>query len=252
MPRAYDATLRGGLGRAKDSLNLRSAYTDIGGMRPTTRHALTTAAVLLCAVAGTACRPDWAQYRIEAGQHVASVHAAANGDLPRSGFSTTTGRFYTFVLDASAAYQLTNPTQPDDQFDWNKLPGLSDCGDIDLSRNGAMFAWRWRSDLDPQRLEVTAYANANGVHQTPDEPLFTLTADELAAEPEITYLFGLDGDQYRFAATGTVGDRRIDATANLPRSCPGVAASTLKWASGLYFGGTSTAPQVVTGWIREP
>lgn len=27
--------------------------------------------------------------------------------------------------------------------------------------------------------------------------------------------------------------------------------TVLKWASGFYFGGTSTAPQRITGWILE-
>jgi hypothetical protein len=51
-------------------------------------------------------------------------------------------------------YRITNPVQPDDQLDWNKLPGVSDCGQLDLAQDGFMFAWRWRLDLTPNVLEL--------------------------------------------------------------------------------------------------
>ncbi len=55
-------------------------------------------------------------------------------------------------------YTLTAPVQPNDQLDWNKLPGISDCDQLDLSVDGVMFGWRWRLDTSPKVLEITAYA----------------------------------------------------------------------------------------------
>lgn len=192
----------------------------------------------------------WATYTIEPGNHDADVTGGAPGN-PLRGFVEVGGRNYRFAFDPSAAYVLTNPTDPEDQLDWNKLPGLSDCETIDLAVDGAMFGWRWRVDLDPPRLEVTAYANATGVHQWPADPLFTLAAAELAADAPLAYRVWPDGDVYRFAVTGAIGARTIDATASLPRACPATPAVSFKWAAGLYFGGTSVAPSRITGRITE-
>ena len=193
----------------------------------------------------------WSRYDIATGAHSATVTRGAQATAPRAGFSTAAGRRYHFLFDATARYVLTNPTQPEDQFDWNKLPGLSDCGDLDLSQNGWMFGWRWRTDLAPPRLEVTAYANNNGTHLTPADPLVTLTAAQLDARVPLWFDLAISADRqrYEFEVAGP-GSRQ--ATATLPRQCPSGSTSTLKWASGFYFGGTSTAPTPITGWINEP
>src|ERR1043165_3337337 len=68
----------------------------------------------------------WARYSIAVGAHSATVTNGAAGN-PRAGFITGVGtRGFDLVLDPSAIYVLTNPTQPEDQLDWNKLPGVSD------------------------------------------------------------------------------------------------------------------------------
>jgi hypothetical protein len=192
----------------------------------------------------------WAQYVIDPGQHDAIVVGGAP-DNPLRGFQTIAGRDYQLAFDPSAAYVLTQPTDPDDQLDWNKLPGLSDCGTIDLALDGAMFGWRWRVDLAPPVLELTAYANATSVHQWPAEPLFTLSAEELAADAPLRYRVWPDGDVFRFAVTGAVGARPIDVTTTLPRACPATPALDFKWAAGLYFGGTSVAPSRITARVSE-
>lgn len=194
--------------------------------------------------------PVWATYRIEVGRHDATITGGGEGN-PIRAFTQVDGRDFLFAFDSSAAYTLTMPTQPEDQFDWNKLPGLSDCGTVDLSVNGTMFGWRWRLDTNPRVLEVTAYANNNSTHLTPPQPLFTLDAAELAAEAPLRYRTWFDGNVYRFTVKGTVGGRTIDVATTLPRTCPGAMANAFKWASGLYFGGTSTAPSVVTGKVSE-
>ncbi len=192
----------------------------------------------------------WATYTIEPGQHDALVTGGAP-DNPLRGFQTIDGRDYRFAFDGSAAYVITQPTQPGDQLDWNKLPGLSDCGTIDLSVDGAMFGWRWRVDLAQPVLEVTAYANATSVHQTPLDPLFTLSAAELAADAPLRYRVWPDGEVFRFAVSGVIAGRAIDLTSTLPRACPSTPALDFKWAAGLYFGGTSVAPSRITGRMSE-
>ena len=101
------------------------------------------------------------------------------------------------------------------------------------------------------RLEVTAYANASGTHQWLDEPLVTLTASDLAASIPLRYRLWPSGDTFHFTITGTVADLPVDVAATLPRSCPAVPASIARWAAGLYFGGTSTAPSRITASVTE-
>jgi hypothetical protein len=192
----------------------------------------------------------WALYTIDVGVHSARVSGGSAGN-PLSWFTSVSGRDYNFRFNSSARYVLTHPMQPEDQLDWNKLPGLSDCGTVDLAVNGAMFGWRWRLDTTPKVLEVIAYANNNSKHLWLAMPLFTLDDADLAADAPLRYRVWLDGAQYRFAVSGSVRGRAINVSATLPRACARTSATALKWASGLYFGGTSTAPSKITGYITE-
>jgi hypothetical protein len=200
--------------------------------------------------AGDAAVDPWALYTIDVGSHDATLTGRQPGN-PIDGLSTVSGRDYRFRLNPSAVYQIINGTQPDDQFDWNKLPGISDCGTVDLSVNGAMFGWRWRLDTTPNVLEITAYANNNSVHLTPKDPLFTLDAADLASDTPLRYRVYIDGNQYQFAVSGEVRGRTIDAKTTISRACATYSPASLKWAAGFYFGGTSTAPSQVTGRIAE-
>lgn len=193
---------------------------------------------------------SWALYTLSVGDHFASL-TRTQPSSPIDGFTSAAGRDYELALNPSAMYELTQPMQPDDQFDWNKLPGLSDCGTLDLAVNGAMFGWRYRLDTTPRVLELSAYANNNGKHLTPATPLATLDADDLTSDTPLRYRVWPDGSQYRFVVRGQVRGRMIDMTAALPRSCPAYAPTELKWAAGFYFGGTSTAPSEITARIRE-
>lgn len=192
----------------------------------------------------------WALYTIDVGVHGARVSGGSSGN-PLAWFTSVAGRDFTFRFNSSASYVITHPMQPEDQLDWNKLPGLSDCGTVDLAVNGAMFGWRWRLDTSPNVLEVTAYANNNSKHLWLSMPLFSLDAADLAADAPLRYRVWLDGAQYRFAVTGDVRGRAINVSATLPRACATTSATALKWASGLYFGGTSTAPSKITGYVTE-
>lgn len=220
---------------------------------------LTTAALLVV----TACMPafptpvagpGWSYYSIAAGAHSAQVTRGAEATQPLAGFTSVSRRRYHFTFTNSMRYRITAPVQPEDQFDWNKLPGLSDCGDIDLSRNGYMFAWRWRLDTVPRVMEITAYANHGGTHITPPQPILTLTAEEIDSLAPLFFDLRIveNGSAYRFEVTqGPVGNEAVTRAVEIARNCPGSSLQVLKWASGLYFGGTSTAPTAMRGYINE-
>lgn len=196
--------------------------------------------------------PGWSTYTVAQGSHSASVQRGAEATQPLAGLlipGVTERRFH-FAFDSTARYVLTNPTQPEDQYDWSKLPGLSDCGDLDLSQSGFMFGWRWRLDLEPEVLEVTAYANVDGVHLTPPEPLLTMTAEQVDAQLPLWFEARVSDDRQRYEFRA-VGPGSRTATTTLPRECAGDGPPGWQWAAGFYFGGTSTAPTTVTGTINE-
>ena len=187
---------------------------------------------------------------ISAGRHDAHLVDRSPGN-PTDGVSDAVGRDYELILDPSAIYELTAPVQPDDQLDWNKLSGLSDCNQTDLAVDGLMFGWRWRIDLQPPVLEITAYANNARVHLTPSTPLVVLDASDLEARVPLRYRVWREPASYHFAVEGEIRGRTIAATAALPRRCPDVELDPLAWASAFYFGGTTTAPHEMTATIRE-
>jgi hypothetical protein len=188
------------------------------------------------------------------GAHSATVDNNGAAQAPKAGFVSVSARHYRFIFDPSARYTITQPTQPDDQFDYNKLPGFSDCGTFDLSQDGAMFGWRWRLDTNPKRLEIVDYANNAGTHLYPSTPLLTLSEADLAAEEPLSYdvsIGGAGNSRYLFRIHGTINGRAVDVSAQQPRRCATTSPTATKWASGFYFGGTSTSPSVITGWIDE-
>lgn len=193
----------------------------------------------------------WAKYTLPIGSHSATLTANGASRLPLAGFTSVSSRAYDFIFDESAMYVLTMPAQPDDQLDWNKLPGLSDCGQLDLAQDGLMFAWRWRPDLMPPVLEIAQYANNGGTHLSPNAGLITLTEAELRTESPLHYELTISATEYRFHLTGMIGPRVIDENATYPRRCANASLTSFKWAAGFYFGGTSTAPSVITGWAQE-
>ena len=195
----------------------------------------------------------WALYTLAPGAHSATLAAGAANNPLSVLVSNKGGRDFQFVLDPSAVYTIVQPVEPNDQLDWNKLPGLSDCNQFDLSVNGMMFAWRWRLDLNPQVLEITAYANNASKHLWPADPLFTLDAADLASRTPLHYRMSMQGDHYGFSVDGTIRGRPISVKSTLPRQCPAMTPAQLvfQWAAGFYFGGTSTAPSLVTGRISE-
>lgn len=209
------------------------------------RSALVLASCAACA--GPAVEPPdaaraWATYTIAPGAHDAHL-AGREPKNPMDGVVSVVGRDYELALNESAIYTIVDP--PSDQLDWNKLPGLSDCGTVDLAVDGAMFGWRW--SLESSVLEITAYANQAGVHHWLDAPLVTLDAAQLAAEIPLRYRVVREAAQYRFTISGPAGA----VAATLPRRCVDEPRDPLAWASAFYFGGTSVAPHEITARIRE-
>jgi len=196
---------------------------------------------------------SWARYVITPGAHSAIVESAASGNPMAGIVNGVVQRTYDLVFDPSAMYTITQAVEPNDQFDWNKLPGLSDCGELDLAADGVMFGWRWRLDRTPEVLEVTAYANNARVHLTSPAPMIVLDAADLASRTPLRYRIAMDGAEYRFAISGVMRGRAIDASATLTRRCATTSPASLplQWAAGLYFGGTSSAPSMITARIFE-
>ena len=193
---------------------------------------------------------SFAKYTIPVGAHSATVAMNGASRAPLAGLTSVSARTYQFIFDATAMYELTNPAQPGDQLDWNKLPGLSDCGQFDLARDGLMFAWRWHLDTSPRVLEIAHYANNAGTHLYPAQGLVRFDEAELRSETPLTHEPEIAATEYRFHLFGTLGTRVIDERATFPRRCTS-STTALKWASGFYFGGTSTAPQPITGFVQE-
>jgi hypothetical protein len=209
------------------------------------------ALVLLAACSAPSVEPDaalvWPLYTIAPGDHDSHL-SDREPKNPIDGVTSAIGRDYDLVLDPSAAYVLTMPVEPQDQFDWNKLPGLSDCNETDLSQDGAMFGWRW--NIADAVVEITAYANNASVHLE-TATLVTLSADDLAATQPLHYRVAREQTDYTFAISGEINGRAVAASGTLPRRCTDIETDPLAWAAGFYFGGTSTAPQTITAKIHE-
>ena len=193
-------------------------------------------------------------HTIRRGDHGATVERGASAPAPLLGVTRVPGRTYHLIFDSSARYVITDPVEPQDQLDWNKLPGLSDCAQYDLAVNGLMFAWRWRTDLTPRVLEINAYANNHSVHLWPEEPLLALTRAQIDGQRPIWFRLRIsnDGQSYEFTVRTRLAGEEIVRTAELPRACPGRGRDVRKWAGGFYFGGTSTAPQRIRAYVHEP
>lgn len=163
--------------------------------------------------------------------------------------TTASGLSYQFAFNSTAKYNLNN----EDQFDWNKLPGMSDCGSVALSRNGAMFGWRWNPDT--QRLEISAYANQLGVHQYYDNSQSTVQLVELDMADiqefaPLRFDIQILGERYQFNISGRLPNGRvINAQSTLMRGCES-RPNRFKNGSNFYYGGTSVAPANTSGYVK--
>jgi hypothetical protein len=163
--------------------------------------------------------------------------------------TTASGLSYQFAFNSTARYNLNNV----DQYDWNKLPGMGDCGSIALSRNGAMFGWRW--NVLTQRLEISAYANRFGQHQYWDNnqssvQLIELEMADVQDFAPLRFDIQIQDDRYLFRVSGRLPNGRvIDAQSTLARGCES-RPNRFKNGSNFYFGGTSVAPANTSGYVK--
>lgn len=211
-----------------------------------------TSGLLIFLIVTAACTPSafiteaqqsgFIPQTIMQGQHFSKVQAITHADHLS----------YRFAFDSSALYTLKHKDGTRDirQTAWNKLPGLSDCGTLDLAENGAMFAWRANSDGD---LEIAAYANNNGAHllaePTNTIPIFRLEKKDLEQFNPIEFRIVFYARTYEFLAKATLkSGRKIHYKTTLPRACSG--KNLQKSVSNLYFGGNVVAPHRINGYYR--
>lgn len=189
------------------------------------RSALTAIGVLFAGVLA-ACppqpdpggSPQPTRWLIPAGQHFATGE--------RVELTTADAVRFDVTFDASAEY---TSAIPENQHDWNKLRGLSDCG-THHQTNSARFGWRWTGDA----VEVGAYTYVGGTRAGVALARFAVdSTHELSIE--------LDGPWYRFTVDGT--------TTSVPRGC--TDAGLVKYHLWPYFGGDEAAPHDVTITILE-
>lgn len=167
--------------------------------------------------------------------------------------TTSSGISYQFAFNSTANYTIA----AEDQLDYNKLPGIGDCGSLDIARNGAMFGWRWNKATNT--LQISPFANAFGVHQYKDNfpasvAMVELDMADIQSYAPLRYDIQIDGTKYLFSISGTLPNGRIiNAKSTLPRGCD-AGANRIKNGSHFYFGGNRVAPANTSGymkWIKQ-
>jgi hypothetical protein len=147
----------------------------------------------------------WTIFNIKEGSHSSSNALE---------FTNKSSWNFKFQFDSSAIYKTTDPIN---QWDVNKLIGLSDDGLH--QKNSARFGWRWLNN----KLELLAYTHYKGNFE-----FEKITDIEIGKEYIGTIQYG---DEYTFICDGKVVTMRRDK--NVP------ANNYYLWP---YFGGDETAP----------
>ncbi|MBC5991645.1 hypothetical protein [Pontibacter cellulosilyticus] len=149
-------------------------------------------------------------------------HASTN-----SSFKTVKAQKLRFevTFDSTAIY---TSIKPENQFDINKLYGLSDCSSHHQV-NSARIGWRWSNN----QLELHAYTYKGGSRKSEFITSITL------GKPAFCEL-NLDEGKYKFSVDG----KQVE----LPRGCSG---STDAYQLYPYFGGDEVAPHDITIRIRN-
>ena len=157
-------------------------------------------------------------YTVPAGKHYSGLHV---------GVTTQARVDFTACFDASAAYDLGN----ENQYDANKLYGLSDCSSLH-HRNSARFGWRW--SIEKKTVELMAYSYAGGVRA------YDVIGD---LEPGVNAKLSIrmEGNRYVFSYNG----REVQQ----PRSCSD--GGGVKYRLYPYFGGNEVASHDVHVWIQK-
>ena len=132
-------------------------------------------------------------------------------------------------FDQSAQYDLGD----DDQFDVNKLYGVSDCGTLHM-KNSARMGWRW--NLQTRKLEILAFTHVNGVFD------FKLIG-EAKLNQSYRYQIQLSSDKSSYLFS--FNQYQI----SMPRGCQDTVISGYKLYP--YFGGNKAAPHDIRIKIAE-
>mgnify|MGYP005756713425 CR=1 FL=1 len=150
------------------------------------------------------------------------AHASSNSSFK---LVNTQKLRFEVTFDSSAVY---TSAKPENQFDINKLYGLSDCS-THHQVNSARFGWRWNSN----RLELHAYTYQGGSRKS------EFLAVAALGKPLVCELL-LENGKYTFKA----GEKQV----TLPRGCNG---NTDAYQLYPYFGGDEVAPHDIRISIRE-
>jgi len=129
-------------------------------------------------------------------------------------------------FDSSAIYKTTNP---ENQYDINKLYGFSDNGEQHQAFS-ARFGWRWSDGA----LRLFAYTYNNGVRNERE-----LTTVAIGAELHCS--IKVQGEVYQFEVDG-----KTATMARMSKTAVGKGYQLYP-----YFGGDEVAPHDVRIWIKE-
>ena len=156
-------------------------------------------------------------YTIKKGSHYA--------DNRETGEIKTTKLSFSVLFDSSAVYQTIDPVN---QFDINKLYGLSDCNSAHHS-NSARMGWCWVNN----QLEIHAYGYKNGLRNSEFITAIPIgkPVDMSIEMNDSTYLLKV-GDKF----------------AELPRGCSGQGSGYKLFP---YFGGDETAPHDIVVKVKD-
>ena len=140
---------------------------------------------------------------------------------------TTIDNFISFtaIFDGNCEYYTQDPTN---QYDINKLYGLSDCGTYHKN-NSVRFGWRW----DGNSIEISSYVRIGGDFQ------FKKICNVNLNEPN-DYSIQIFSDHYIFRVNNI--EHRVD------KYCDYEGKRYKLWP---YFGGDETVPHDITIRIKE-
>ncbi|MFC5270164.1 hypothetical protein [Adhaeribacter terreus] len=156
-------------------------------------------------------------YTIKKGGHYADNREAGEVKTKKMSFSV--------LFDSSAVYKTFDPVN---QFDINKLYGLSDCNSAHHS-NSARMGWCWVNN----RLEIHAYGYKNGMRNSEFITAIPIgkPVDMSIEMNDSTYLLKV-GEKF----------------AELPRGCSGEGTGYKLFP---YFGGDETAPHDIVVKVKD-
>jgi hypothetical protein len=159
----------------------------------------------------------WTTYTIPAGEHFVLQNSYPKLDSAILHFDLT--------FDSSAIY---TSVLPENQFDWNKVIGFSDCS-THHHQNSLRLGWRWNPTIG---IQLATYKYVNGVRS------FQIV-DTVQVFDTVNVFLEKMGSTYH---------TRINSKVVIePRGCSEINESYLLLP---YFGGDETAPDTIKIYIK--